>query len=86
MTIAGWILVATGALASLALWAADLRRIRATEPYAATGRLAPELHLFAALLTGVGAALLIGWLIGLGVGVGHLVAGIAVALWIEKSA
>lgn len=82
MTLGG-ILLGLGLLASLAWLGLELRRARMPDPRYLR-RIAPELHVVAALLSGVGAGIAWGWPWGLGAGLAQAVAAVALAAWIDR--
>jgi hypothetical protein len=77
MTILGSIFMAAGLVLSLAVFAHDVRRLRIGRDFggqSAPGRIAPEVHVVAALLLGAGVGVIWGWRMGCIGAVGHGVA------------
>ena len=68
MTVLGIVLVVSGVASALLVWRHDLGRLRieATVPQAAPKRIAPEVHVLSAGLTGIGIGLLWSFPVALG--------------------
>jgi hypothetical protein len=68
MSALGIVLAVSGVASALLVWRHDLRRLRveASAPQAAPKRIAPEVHVLSAGLTGLGVGLLWGFFIALG--------------------
>ena len=79
MTILAWALIGAGGGLSVLLLFAEYRRRGATEPYAGSGRWAPEFHAVLALLTGLGSWIAWGVWPGPAVFAGHAILGVALA-------
>lgn len=84
----GMALLITGITLSVLAWRHDLKRLRiaARLPQAAPSRVAPELHLLAALLTSGGSTILSRWYIGLAVLVLHATVAFAMPRLLERIA
>ncbi len=83
-TIVGIMLIAAGAVVSLATLAHDVRRLRigARVPQAAPSRVPPEVHALGAVVTAAGAWAVAGWLIGLFVLIAHAIIAYGIAPWV----